>query len=140
MRVYKANVGPRICTGTADPLSAWIDLEISEHEPKEWETDSKCYNVVSPDKNLNSARERFFPSVLTSVTGSITGLMTDSSVSTLKKPRRPFTSMFVVSHLLASSAVSRRHHVTSVKYAALTICPITFQWVWEPDQVILFQI
>lgn len=60
MRVYKANVGPRICAGTADLLSPWIYLDISEHETQECETNLKCYNVVSPDKNLNSSRERFF--------------------------------------------------------------------------------
>lgn len=67
------------------------------------------------------------------------GLITEGSASPLRNPRRPLTSMFVLSRLLASSAVSRRHHVTSVKYAALTICPITFLWVCEPDQVFLFQ-
>lgn len=128
MRVYKANVGPRSCTGTADLLSPWIHLDISEHEPQECETNFKCYKVF------------FSFSVLTSVTGSITGLITESSASTLRKPLRPFTSMFALSRVLASSAASRRHHVTSVKYAALTICPITFLWVCEPDQAFLFQI
>lgn len=67
------------------------------------------------------------------------GLITESSVSPLRNPRHPFTSMFLLSRLLASSAVSRRHDVTSVKYAALTICLITVLWVCEPDQVFLFQ-